>query len=69
MSISTNKKKKLRKKFKLLGVILKTALLLFILIGLPLYLYFFQHDLIENFSRKMWKNSFGPTRHRVCSSI
>lgn len=50
MSISTNKKKKLRKKFKLLGVILKTALLLFILIGLPLYLYFFQHDLIENFS-------------------
>lgn len=50
MSISTNKKKKLRKKFKMLGVILKTALLLFILIGLPLYLYFFQHDLIENFS-------------------
>lgn len=50
MSISTNKKKKLRKKFKLFSTIFKLALLLFILIGLPLYLYFFQHDLIENFS-------------------
>lgn len=50
MPISTDKKNKLRKKFKLFGTIFKLTLLLFILIGLPLYIYFFQHDWIENFS-------------------
>lgn len=50
MSISANKKTKLRKRFKLFGTIFKFALLLLILIGLPLYIYFFHHDLIENFS-------------------
>ncbi len=50
MSISTSRKNKLHKKFKLFGTIFKLALLLFILIGLPLYIYFFQYDLIERFS-------------------
>lgn len=50
MAISNDRKTKLRKNFKLFGIIFKFALLIFILIGLPLYIYFFQHDLIENFS-------------------
>lgn len=50
MSIQTEKKNRLRKRFKVFGAILKLALLLVILIGIPLYIYFFQHDLIQRFS-------------------
>lgn len=48
-SLSTNKDK-LRKRFKLFSAIFKLALLLFILIGLPLYIYFFHYDIIQQFS-------------------
>lgn len=50
MSLTRTKKDKLRKRFKLFSAILKMLLLLFILIGLPLYIYFFQYDLIQQFS-------------------
>ena len=50
MSISTDKKNRLRKRVKIFSAILKLALLLVILIGLPLYIYFFHHDLIQRFS-------------------
>lgn len=50
MSLTRTKKDKLRKRFKLFSAIFKMLLLLFILIGLPLYIYFFQYDLIQQFS-------------------
>lgn len=50
MSLSTNKKNKLRKKIKIFTSIFKLILLLLILIGLPLYIYFYHYDLIELFS-------------------
>lgn len=50
MSIANEKKQKLRKKIKLLSAILKLILLLVILIAIPAYIYFFQYDLIEQFS-------------------
>ena len=48
--MNKEKKDKLRKKYKTISAILKLLLLLFILIGLPLYIYFFQHDIIDQFS-------------------
>lgn len=48
--MNREKKDKLRKRYKKISAILKLLLLLFILIGLPLYIYFFQHDIIERFS-------------------
>lgn len=50
MPLTREKKEKLRKKFKTIGAILKLLLLLGILLALPLYIYFFQHDIIEQFS-------------------
>ena len=50
MAISTEKKNKLRKYFKIFGAVLKFALLLVILIGLPLYIYFAHHEWIQMFS-------------------
>ncbi|MDO4546053.1 MAG: VTT domain-containing protein [Bacillota bacterium] len=50
MALEQEKKDKIRKKVKLFTTILKLVLLLTILIGLPLYLYFFQKDLIAEFS-------------------
>lgn len=50
MSLNKQKKDKLRKKFKTFSAIFKLMLLLIILVGLPLYIYFFQHDIIEQFS-------------------
>ncbi|MEG0157221.1 MAG: VTT domain-containing protein, partial [Anaerovoracaceae bacterium] len=44
------RKDKLGKKVKLFTTILKFALLIGILIGLPLYIYFFKHDWITNMS-------------------
>ena len=40
----------MKKKLKITIAILKFTLLLFILIGMPLYIYFYQHQIIEQFS-------------------
>lgn len=50
MAISTERKTKIRKRIKTFSAIFKLALLLVILIGLPLYIYFFHRDFINNFS-------------------
>ena len=50
MPSTEEKKKRLRKKFKTISAILKLFVLLIILIGVPLYIYFFQYDIIEQFS-------------------
>lgn len=50
MNISDERKKGLRKKIKIIGAIAKLLIFLVILIGIPVYLYFFQHDLIAEFS-------------------
>ncbi len=52
------KKEKLRKKIKMAGVVLKFALLIFILVGLPLYIYFYQPELIDNMSSLENVNAF-----------
>ena len=52
MAISTEKKAKVRKRVKTFSAIFKLVLLLVILIGLPLYIYFFQRDFINNFSNQ-----------------
>ena len=41
MDMDKQRKDKLRKKIKLFGTIFKFALLILIVIGLPLYIYFF----------------------------
>ena len=48
--MKTNTKDAVQRRIKVLSVILKFALLLIILIGIPLYIYFFQHQLIEQMS-------------------
>ena len=58
MKISGDKKDRIRKKVKLVSAIFKMLLFLFILIGLPLYLYFFHHDLIDEFSSMENVNAF-----------
>lgn len=45
-----NRKEKIRRRFKVFSAIAKLLVLLFILVGIPLYIYFFQYDLIERFS-------------------
>ena len=50
MPLTIEKKDKLRKRYKTISAILKLLLLLFILVGLPLYIYFCQHQIIEQFS-------------------
>lgn len=52
------KKDRLHKKFKLFSAIVKFALLLFVVAGLPLYVYFFQPQLIENMSSLEHVNAF-----------
>lgn len=44
------RKEDLRKKFKIFSAIFKLLIFLIILIGIPLYIYFFQYDLISRFS-------------------
>ena len=44
------RKAALRKKFKVFSAIFKMLLFLVIIVGIPLYLYFFQKDLIQSFS-------------------
>lgn len=50
MPLTIEKKDKLRKRYKTISAILKLLLLLLILVGLPLYIYFCQHQIIEQFS-------------------
>lgn len=50
MSLTKEKKEIYRKRYKTITAILKLVLLLLILVGLPLYIYFFQHELIDQFS-------------------
>lgn len=50
MTISSERKKKLRGRIKVVGAIAKLLLLLVILIGIPAYIYFFQRDIISDFS-------------------
>lgn len=44
------KKDKHRKQFKTISLVFKLSLLAVILIGIPLYIWFFQHQLIDDFS-------------------
>lgn len=53
-----HRKDKLHKKIKLFSTILKFALLIFILVGLPLYIYFFQPELIDTMSSLESVNQF-----------
>ncbi|MEG0829136.1 MAG: VTT domain-containing protein [Anaerovoracaceae bacterium] len=48
--MNQGKKDRLHKKFKIVATILKCALLLVILIGVPLYIYIFHKDLINDMS-------------------
>ena len=50
MTLSQENKKKLRKCFKVFSAIFKLLIFLIILIGIPLYIYFFHHNLIDEFS-------------------
>lgn len=52
------KKEKLHKKIKLFSTVLKFGLLLFILVGLPLYIYFYQPQVIDNMSSLENVNAF-----------
>ncbi len=58
MDMDKQRKDKLRKKIKLFGTIFKFALLILIVIGLPLYIYFFQPELIDNMSSLENVNAF-----------
>ena len=58
MSYNAQKKASLRKGFQLGTTILKFLLLILIIIGIPLYIYFCHHDLIERFSSMEQVNLF-----------
>ena len=58
MSISKAQKQALRKKIKTISAILKLLLLLFILIGVPLYIYFCHHEVLDFFSDLDSVNAF-----------
>lgn len=48
--MNNGRKTDLRRKFKIFSAIFKLFIFLIIIIGIPLYIYFFQHDLIVSFS-------------------
>lgn len=50
MTLKDERKKNLRRKFKIFSAVFKMLIFLVIIIGIPLYLYFFQKDLIDEFS-------------------
>lgn len=56
--MNKQKKEQLRRKIKVFTTILKLALLLFILVGLPLYIYFYQPEVIERMSSLENVNAF-----------
>lgn len=50
MAMTAEKKDRLRKKFKIFTAVLKMLIFLVILVGIPLYIYFFHHSIIDEFS-------------------
>lgn len=56
--MNKQKKDKLHRKIKVFSTVFKFALLIFILAGLPLYIYFYQPQLIENMSSLEKVNAF-----------
>lgn len=58
-----HRKDKLHKKIKTVSTILKFSLLLLILIGLPLYIYFFQPQIIDSMSSMENVNAFFQRYH------
>jgi len=48
--MTLNHKEKLRKRFKIFSAIFKLLILLTILIGIPAYIFFFDHEIIDKFS-------------------
>lgn len=58
MAMNKRKKDRAHQKIKVVSSILKFALLIFILVGLPLYIYFYQPELIENMSSMENVNAF-----------
>lgn len=56
--MNKRRKEKLQKKVNLVSTILKFALLIFIIVGLPLYIYFYHPELIENMSSLENVNAF-----------
>lgn len=50
MSLTPERKVQLRKKFKVFTAVFKMLIFLVILVGIPLYIYFFHHELIDEFS-------------------
>lgn len=56
--MNKRRKEKLQKKVKIIGTILKFALLIFIIIGLPMYIYLYQPELIDNMSSLENVNAF-----------
>ena len=48
--MKAEKKETLRTRVKFISVVLKFSLLLAILVGLPLYVWFFHQDLLRQFS-------------------
>ena len=50
MTLQEERKRNLRKKFKIFAAVFKMLIFLAIIVGIPLYLYFFQKDLINEFS-------------------
>lgn len=58
MAMDKQKKDRAHQKIKVISSILKFSLLIFILLGLPLYIYFYQPELIENMSSLENVNAF-----------
>lgn len=58
MTINRRKKEKLQQKIKIFSTIFKLALLVFILVGLPLYIYFYHPEVIERMSSLENVNAF-----------
>lgn len=50
MTLQEERKRNLRKKFKIFAAVFKMLIFLAIIVGIPLYLYFFQKALINEFS-------------------
>lgn len=65
------KKDRLQKKIHIAGTIFKFALLLFIIIGIPLYVYFFKMDFVQQFSSLEQVNAFFREyrRHSVLACL
>ena len=58
MTLQEERKRNLRKKFKIFAAVFKMLIFLAIIVGIPLYLYFFQKDLINEFEHGKRSRSF-----------